>query len=130
MSFIEYLLESNDRCEDCETEVVYVSEDGEVYTEEEVLALDESVIRQFARKKTDFLKKFRCLTGNKAGRMVNNPADCNTRKDPRKIRQGQRIMKSKGATIQRKSDVSKRTSVSKLLTKMNLRLKGDHRIGK
>lgn len=97
-------------------EEIYVDENGEV--------LEEAAIRQFKKKRgtNKMEKKFRCTTGPKAGKIVSDPTSCSKRPDPKKRRQGRKVMRTKKAAIQRKSRVSKKKSISKTLTKLNARL--------
>jgi len=102
-------------CE-CELEEVYVDENDEVLTE--------SAVRQWKKSGQTMIKKYRCLAGPKEGRLVAKPGDCATRKDPRKVRHGRKVMRAKKGVIKRKSEISKRKSISKILTKLNARLMG------
>jgi hypothetical protein len=100
----------------CEFEEVYVDENDEV--------LSEAAKRQWKRQGAKLVKKYRCLSGPKKNRLVSKPGDCATRKDPKKVRKGRRIMRMKKGTIRRKSKISKRKSISKILQKLNARLMG------
>ena len=100
----------------CEYEIVYVDEDNEI--------LSEASVRQWKRVGKKIVKKYRCTAGMKQGKLVNAPGDCSQRKDPTKVRQGRKVMRSKKGMIQRKAKVTKRTSFSKMVTKMNKRLMG------
>lgn len=103
--------------EDNECEVVYCDEDGNEL-------LDEAAIRQFKKQGSSIVKKFRCLSGPKAGRLVSSPSSCGMRKDPAKVRQGRKVMRQKGAIIQRKTAISKNKAVSKQVANLNKRLSG------
>lgn len=99
-------------------EVVYVDEDDNV--------LEESAVRQFKKdpKGNRMLKKFRCTSGPKSGKLVSSPAACSKRVDPKRRKQGRKIMRTKGKTIARKSKVTKKKSISKILTKLNAKMMG------
>ncbi len=101
---------------DCEWEVVYVDDQDNVLTE--------SAVRQFKRIGNTIKRRYRCLSGPKAGKLVAKPYGCATRKDPRKVRQGRKLMRSKKGTIQRKARVTKGKSLSRMVTRMNKRLSG------
>lgn len=98
-----------------ECEIVYVDDKGNEL-------VDESAIRQFKLVGGQIAKRFRCLAGPKAGKLVKSPADCGVRKDPKKVRQGKRVMQQKGSIIQRKAAISKRKAPSKRVAKLNQQL--------
>jgi hypothetical protein len=99
-------------------EVIYVDEDNNV--------LNEAAVRQFKKSKegNKMEKKYRCTSGQKAGKIVSAPASCSKRIDPKKRRQGKKIMRTKGKTIQRKSKISKKKSISKIVSRLNARMMG------
>lgn len=101
-----------------ECEVVYCDEDGNEL-------LDEAAIRQFKRVGQKVVKKFRCLAGPKAGKLVANPSACGVRKDPKLVRRGRKVMRQKGAIIQRKGKIAKNKAQSKQVAKLNKRLSGN-----
>ncbi len=101
---------------ECIMEEVFVDENGEV--------LSEAAVRQWKKQGNKMVKKYRCLAGAKKNRLVSKPGDCATRKDPRKVRQGRKLMRTKKGIIMRKSKVSKKKSISKILTRLNARLMG------
>lgn len=96
----------------------------EVYVDEEDNVLEEAAIRQFKRMGQNIKKRYRCLGGPKAGKLVAKPYACAQRKDPKKVRQGRKVMRSKKGTIGRKARVSKRKQISKMVSRMNKRLSG------
>ena len=100
--------------EDCEC--VYVDEDDNI--------LSEAAVRQWKRMGTKMVKKFRCMGGIKAGKLVSDPSKCVTKKDPRKVRHGRKVMRTKKGIIRRKTKVTKKKALSKLVAKMNMRLMG------
>jgi hypothetical protein len=101
-------------CEDCE--IVYVTEDNKVLTE--------GAKRAYAKKGGKVVKKYRCTSGPKKGKIVSDPKTCATRKDPKKKRIGKKVRREKGGLLKRKTAQSKKKSVSKLVTKLNKRLSG------
>jgi len=100
----------------CEVEEVWVDENDNILTE--------AAVRQYKRVGMTLVKKYRCLAGPKKGKLVASAGDCGTRKDPKKVRQGRKVMRSKKGIIARKGKISKRTSFSRLVTKVNRRLAG------
>ncbi len=91
--------------------------------------LDEDLIiegakRQYKKKGNEISIKYRCMTGPKKGKLVSHPGKCGIRKDPKKVRRGKKIMRTKKGVIMRKSKVSKNKSLSKLITRINKRLSG------
>jgi len=101
----------------CVIEEVWCDESGEI--------LSEASVRQFKRYGQRMVKKYRCLAGPKKGKLVAHAGDCATRKEPKKVRQGRKLMRSKKGIIARKSKISKRKSFSRLVTKVNQRLMGN-----
>ena len=100
----------------CEMELVFVDDENNI--------LSEAAIRQWKRTGKEVQQKYRCLSGNKKGKLVSNPSDCSKRKDPKKVRQGRKTMRSKKGIIGRKAKITKKTSMSKMVAKMNKRLSG------
>ena len=103
-------------------EVLYDCE--ECYVDGEERILDEAARRQFKRMGQEIKKRYRCVSGPKAGKLVATPGSCATRKDPKKVRHGRKVMRSKKRIIQRKSRIAKRRQLSKMVAKMNRRLSG------
>ena len=99
-----------------ECEVIYTDEDGEI--------LNEAARRAFKRIGKEIKRRYRCTTGPKKGRVVANPIVCATRKDPRKVRHGRKVARSKKGVRLRKTKIMKRTAMSKLARRMNQRLSG------
>lgn len=104
----------NDILHECET--VYVDDEGNI--------LNEAATRAFKRIGKKIERRFRCTAGPKKGKVVSDPILCSKRKDPRRVRVGRKVARTKQGVRIRKSDISKRTSLSKMVTKMNKRLKG------
>jgi len=99
-----------------ECEEVWLDEDGNI--------LNEAAKRQFKRVGNEIKKRYRCVGGPKAGKLVSEPGKCATRKDPKNVRRGRKVMRSKKGTIKRKAGITKRKSISRLVAKMNKRLSG------
>jgi hypothetical protein len=97
-------------------EEVWVDEDGSILTE--------AAKRQFKRVGSEIRRKYRCVGGPKSGKLVSEPGKCAQRKDPRKVRQGRKVMRAKKGTIKRKAGITKRKAISQLVAKMNKRLSG------
>ena len=104
-------------CEDCVYEEVYVDATNVV--------LSEAAIRQFKLTNKKVTRKFRCTAGPKAGKLVSTPSACATRKDPKKVRHGRKVMRSKKGVIKRKARISKNKAMNKVVAKMNKRLMGN-----
>lgn len=94
---------------------------GEILTEEE---LSEAAKRQFKRIGNEIRKRYRCTAGPKKGKLVSEPGKCATRKDPKNVRRGRKVMRSKKGTIKRKAAITKRKAISRLVANMNRRLSG------
>lgn len=102
--------------EGCVWEAVYVDDEDQI--------LDEGAIRQWKRVNNKLIRKYRCMAGKKKGKLVKDPSGCGQRKDPKKVRTGRKVMRSKKGIIGRKAKISKRQTISKRLAKMNARLMG------
>jgi len=119
MKIADILSESTEwtsETEECIFEEVYVDLNDEI--------LSEAAIRQWKKQGQKMVRKYRCLAGKKKGRLASKPSDCATRKDPAKVRHGKKVMRSKKNSIIRKSQISKRRSLSKILTRLNQKLSG------
>ena len=95
-----------------------------VIVDEDDNILDEGAVRQWKTTSKGRVMKYRCMSGPKKGRLVSKPGGCATRKDPKKKRVGKKVMRSKKKSIQRKSAITKRKGISKMLKKLNARLMG------
>lgn len=96
----------------------------EVWVDEDDNVLTEAAIRQWKRSGNTLVKKYRCKGGPKDGKLVSDPGKCGTRKDPKKVRTGRKVMRAKKGTIKRKTALSKRKMISRLVSKMNKKLSG------
>lgn len=100
-------------------EAVFIFED----TQEVIPAcLVEGISRRFKRSGGRIRRMFRCGSGPKKGMIVADPKQCSKRKDPKRVRRGRKIMRQLGALIHRKGKVTRHTSQSKLLHRLNSRL--------
>lgn len=102
------------QCEDCE--IVYVDESDNVITE--------AAKRAYAKQGGKVVKKYRCTSGPKKGKIVADPKTCATRIDPKKKRIGKKVRREKMGVLKRKTAVAKKRSVSKLITRLNRRTSG------
>ena len=102
--------------EECLVEEVFVDDEGEI--------LSEGGIRQWKREGKKLVRKYRCSSGKKKGKLVSSPGKCGERKDPVKVRTGRKVMRSKKGIIQRKSKIAKRQQISQMVTRLNARLMG------
>lgn len=98
---------------DCE--VIYLDEDGNI--------LNEAAIRQYKRRGSRIKRQYRCTSGLKKGKIVADPKSCAKRKDPKKVRHGRKVARSKKGIRVLKSKVAKKRSISKLVSRMNKRLR-------
>lgn len=94
-----------------------------VYTDEEGNILNEAAVRQYKRFGSKIKKQFRCTSGPKKGKIVASPQSCSKRKEPRRVRLGRKIARTKKGIRILKSKMAKRKSVSKLVSRMNKRLR-------
>lgn len=85
----------------------------------------EAVQRQFRRYGDKFKRQYRCTTGQKAGRIVTQPAKCGIRKDPKRVRLGKRAARVKKGQRVRKTLFTKRKTQSKRLSRLNKTLRGE-----
>lgn len=85
--------------------------------------IEERAIRQFKNINGKLVKKYRCLDGKKKGKLVSSPSDCAKRKDPKKVRHGKKVMRKKKGIIVKKTQLSKRRAISKILQRLNKKMK-------
>ena len=106
-------------------EEVYVDEHGNVLVDEhgnEIQELDEAAKRAYKRIGQEIKRQFRCVSGPKQGMIVATPDACSKRKQPIKVRTGKRVAITKKDVRIRKTKISKKKAISKLVTKLNDRL--------
>ena len=95
--------------------------DVEEYIEEE---LHEGVVRQVRRYGNKMRQQFRCQGGDKDGRLVSDRSQCGIRKNPKRVRAGQKSSRVKKGERVRKSNFTKRKTLSQILVRRNKMLKG------
>ena len=83
--------------------------------------LNESAIQAYKRTGNVVKRQFRCTSGKKDGIIVASPNDCNKRKNPKSVRAGKKASKSKKSVRINKSRITKNTSLSKMVSRMNAR---------
>jgi len=85
--------------------------------------LDEILERRvWAKSGNKLVRKTRCMSGPRKGRVVSNPSQCSKPKDMKKSRTLKRTKAAKGARMKMKAKKTKRTNpLSKRLRKMNKR---------
>jgi len=94
----------------------------ETFTCDELLT--ERAVRAFKRVGDTIQRRYRCMAGPKKGKLVATPGACGQRKDPKNIRKGRKTMRTKKGIIQRKSRITKRQAMSRIVRNMNKRLSG------
>ena len=105
-------------------EILYDAVCEDVYTDEDGNVLTEAAMRQFKRVGTAVKRQFRCTAGPKKGKIVASPQSCATRKDPRKVRHGRKVSRMRMGVRVRKTKMTKKKAISRMVTKMNRRLAG------
>ncbi|MHA2404569.1 MAG: hypothetical protein ACXADH_16335, partial [Candidatus Kariarchaeaceae archaeon] len=117
MKFLRQLIEEMETHEeDCLYTECWVDEDNNI--------LSEAAVRMFKRIGKEIKRRYRCTTGPKKGKPVSDPKLCATRKDPKKKRIGRKVARTRKGIRIRKSKITKRTAMSKMVARMNKRLKG------
>lgn len=85
---------------------------------EEYIDLDEK--RVWAKRGNKVVRKFRCMSGPRKGRMVSSPAQCSKPKDMKKSRTLKKTKAQKGYRMTKKANKTKRLNpVSKRIRRMN-----------
>ena len=84
--------------------------------------LDESAKKAYKRMGMEIVRKYRCTSGSKKGKLVSEPHMCGMRKNPKKVRTGRKSARRNKAVRVRKTQLAKRSSLSKILRNMNKRL--------
>lgn len=123
MSILKELLEINEKELTCEE--VWGCYDDEGNFHEVTDTLTEAAERAFKRMGKEIKRYYRCSGGPKDGMLVSNPSICAKRKDPKKVRTARKTARLKKNVRIRKTAISKRKSISRLVTKMNKRLQGN-----
>lgn len=105
-----------------ECEIVEVNEqEFERILNNDVEFLTEAAKRAYKKDGTEIKRVFKCTSGPKKGRMVCNPLVCSIRKDPKRSKKA-KISSRKNKSVRiRKSLMSKKQSISKLIRRLNAR---------
>lgn len=82
----------------------------------------ETAKKVFKRRGESMQHYFRCTVGAKKGKLTADPASCGKRPNPKRVRHGKIVAKTKGAIRVHKTIVAKRTNVSKRVAELNRRL--------
>jgi len=98
--------------------------DGESVLFETDEDLFEAAQRAFKRLGQSIKRYYRCKGGPKDGKMVSDPKSCAQRKDPKKVRHGRKIARTKKGVRIRKTAIKKKQAVSRMVARMNARLTG------
>lgn len=83
----------------------------------------ESSVMAWGKKGDKIVKRYRCLSGPRKNRLVDQPADCSKTIDPKKRIQLKKTMAKMGKRIARKAKKTKRINpVSKMVKRKNIQL--------
>ena len=96
-------------------EIVYVDENDNI--------LNEAAIRAFKRIDKKIVRKFRCISGKKKGKIVSSPGGCAKRKEPRRVRLGKKIARTRKGIRITKSKISNKKASHNLLVRLNKRFR-------
>ena len=77
----------------------------------------------FRRKGKKIVKQFRCMSGEKKGRLVANAKTCTMRKNPKRMIVGRKVAAAKKGVRLRKSAITRNTAAHRMVRKTNKRLK-------
>lgn len=86
--------------------------------------LCEGAVRQMRRYGSKMKMQYRCQGGDKDGRLVSKPSECSIRKNPNKVRAGQHSSRIKKGQRVRKTQFTKRKTLSQILVRRNKMMKG------
>jgi hypothetical protein len=105
----------------------------ELFKSDEEILLDniiaESASMAWGKRGDQVVKKYRCLSGPRKGRLVNTPSDCAKKLDLQKSKRMKRNLAVQGKKMARKARRTKRVSpVSKQIQKRNLLMNGEHQV--
>ncbi|MFA5489112.1 MAG: hypothetical protein WC284_07810 [Candidimonas sp.] len=91
---------------------------------EEIFELTENAKLAFARRGTRIVRRYRCTTGKKAGRIVKDPSDCGKAINPKRRIIAKKTAAQKGRRMARKRRrTMKRNPLSQRLQRMNKSLR-------
>lgn len=74
--------------------------------------LMENAVMAWGKAGNEVVRKFRCLSGTRKGRLVNSPSDCSKRIDPEKKLRMKKTMAKMGKKIARKAKRTKRVNLT------------------
>ena len=84
-------------------------------------SLDEGATPIFAKTGNKVVRKYRCTSGSRKGRIVAKPKTCSAAKNVKSMNTMKKTRRSKGATVNIKANRTKRTSpASQKLTRLNV----------
>ena len=86
-------------------------------------ALEEGAIRQVRRYGGKMKMQYRCQGGDKDGKLVSKPSECGIRKNPNRVRAGQKSSRVKKGQRVRKTKFTKKKTLSQILVRRNKSLK-------
>lgn len=92
--------------------------------DEEMESLEEGAIRQLRRYGNKTKMQYRCQDGDKKGKLVSKPSGCGLRKDPDRVHAGRKSARIKKGQRVRKSNLTKRKTLTKDLMRKNKMFKG------
>jgi len=85
----------------------------------------EGAVSTFAKQGNKTVRKYRCTTGSRKGRVVAKPSTCSAPKNVKRSTTLKRTKHKKGSAIKNKASRTKRSNpVSKRLVRLNTRRKG------
>lgn len=78
----------------------------ELFSDED--SLQENSVQAWAKSGNTVVKKYRCMSGARKGRLVASPSDCSKRVDPQKKINMKKLLARVGKRIARKANRTKR----------------------
>lgn len=91
------------------------------------LGVLESYVAIFGKSGNKVVRKYRCTSGSKKGRIVAKPATCTTPINVRKSKTLARTKASKGSSIKAKTKITKRSNPSSIRIRKSNRAMGPRR---
>lgn len=80
----------------------------------------------YARQNNKLVRKYRCTSGRRKGRIVSSPSQCTAPLDMAKSRSMKRTLRTKGKIMGVKRQITKKMNpISKQVAKMNKLIDGD-----
>ncbi len=86
--------------------------------------IEEAATRQMRRYGNKMTMQYRCSGGVKSGKLRSSPSACGIRKNPNRVRAGQRSSRIKKGQRVRKTKFTKRKTLSQILVRRNKMMKG------